>query len=229
MGDDDNANGIRRTMIRLTVLLITCSVLPGAGGGCVSVTPPKTPPKDPVYVYVTDYGIHSSVVLPLTDDGLYVEYAFGDYGYAALNRDSPIDAIGALFFSFGSGFGRQLTRVAPGDEAPTLVYAPNAITRIPAERELVKKALSELSSRYEANTGKIVHNEITQIDWKRDKQHYSALNNCNQLTAEQLRTLGYGVKGFPLFSAFHVPGGEKVKVKAIKDATKSPGGMSGSR
>jgi hypothetical protein len=226
MGD---ANGILRLSPRLFTLILTLGAVMLLSGGCGSVTPPTTPPKDPVHVYLTDYGIHSSVILPLDDDGLYVEYAFGDYGYAALNRDGPLDAIGALFWSFKSGFGRQFTRVAPGDDAPTLVYAPTKLTRLVAERAAVRQVLADLDRRYNANDGDVVHNEVTQIDWKVDRERYGAFNNCNQLTAHQLKMLGYDVRGLPLFSAFHVSGGENVKVKSIKDATKSPGGMSGSR
>jgi hypothetical protein len=197
--------------------------------GCATVTPPKEPPKDPVDVYLNDYGIHSSVILPMDSDGLYVEYAFGDFGYAALNHDSPFDAIGALLFSFKSGFGRQLLRVPPGEKTPTLVYAPNTMTRFTASRSAVDKLVRDLNQRFDGNKGEIVHNDVTQIDWKVDREHYSAINNCNQLTARQLKELGYEVHGLPFFSGFSVKGGEKVKPQAIKNPSKSPGGMSGSR
>jgi hypothetical protein len=199
-----------------------------SGSGCASVTPPKTPPPDPVTVFVTDYGIHSSLVLPVRDDdGLYIEYAFGDFGYAALNRDGPIDAIGALLWSFGSGIGRQYLRVPPGGTVPVLIYAPNRMTRITASRAKVDALLIELEARYNDGIGPIVHNELTKINWRKDRQHYSLFNNCNQLTARQLRGLGYDVRG-AVFMPLQVKG-QTVVPHAVKDGVKSPGGMSGSR
>lgn len=197
--------------------------------GCATVTPPKQPPREPVSVFVTDYGIHSSLILPLDDDGLYVEYAFGDFGYAALNQAGLHDALGALCWSFGSGFGRQYLRVPPGADSPMLVYLPVRMSRIVADRPAVKEVLAMLDARYNANDGPVTFNDITKIEWKRDKQHYSLFNNCNQLTADQFKTLGYQVHGPVFLSGFNVKGAEPVDPHAIKDKSKSPGGMSGSR
>ena len=58
------------------------------------IYPPQQSLKEPVTVYVADYGVHSSLLLP-TGDGRFVEYAFGDWGYAAQNHCLPQDAVGA--------------------------------------------------------------------------------------------------------------------------------------
>lgn len=197
--------------------------------GCANVTPPAQRAADPVDVYLTDYGVHSSLILPVDDDGLYVEYAFGDFGYAALNRDGPFDAVGALLFSCGSGIGRQYLRVPPGEDSPTLIYFPKKMRRLSASRQRVDQVLVEMNHRYDRAEGKPVYNDLTKITWRRDHQHYSLFNNCNQLTARQLRTLGYGVHGPVLSPAFKLSVGELVDPRAVKAPGKNPGGLWGSR
>lgn len=220
-------NGFRQLS---SILLLSISLLVATGsGGCATVSPPKQRPVDPVDVFITDYGVHSSLILPVDNDGLYVEYAFGDFGYAALNNDGLHDAVGALLFSFGSGFGRQYLRVPPGGDTPVLMYFPKRMSRLVASRASVKEVLADMDARYDGNAGSITYNEITRIDWKRDKQHYSLFSSCNHMTAAQLKKLGYQVHGPALFSGFNVRGSQPVDPKAIKDESKDAGGMSGSR
>src|ERR1700722_10035619 len=81
-------------------------------GGCGTVHPP-TNPTDPIPVYLADYGVHSSVILP-TEKGKFVEYVFGDWGFAVENHDWFIpDVPRALFFSTQAGFGRRFLSEAP--------------------------------------------------------------------------------------------------------------------
>src|SRR2546423_386491 len=52
--------------------------LSGCGG---TITPPAQV-RQPVNVYVTDYGRHSTLLLP-TENGGLVEFAFGEWGWLA--------------------------------------------------------------------------------------------------------------------------------------------------
>ena len=219
---------MNRRLVSLLSGLILCITLLLGSGGCASATPPKTPPSDPVSVFVTDYGIHSSLILPLrADDGVYIEYAFGDFGYAALNRDGPLDALGALFCSIGSGIGRQYLRTPINGDVPILIYEPKTMVRIQASQAKVNELLQELEYRFNNAKGPVVHNELTKINWRKDHPHYSAFNNCNQLTARQLKVLGYTVRGWVLFPMDIK--GEPVNPQAWKDPSKDAGGLSGSR
>src|SRR5689334_13559900 len=54
-----------------------------AGGGCGgTITPPRAV-RDPVPVYVADYGRHATLLLPVEDGGLE-EFAFGDWRWLAM-------------------------------------------------------------------------------------------------------------------------------------------------
>ncbi len=77
--------------------LMICSVLAASAAGCATTVVPDGHIPDPVAVYVADYGVHSSVMLPVIDperSNQYVEYCFGDWRYAAENHCEPQDALG---------------------------------------------------------------------------------------------------------------------------------------
>jgi hypothetical protein len=59
-------------------------------GGCTTTIVPPRAPADPVSVYVTDYGRHSSILLP-DPRGHLTEYAFGDWNWFALRQVGSSD------------------------------------------------------------------------------------------------------------------------------------------
>jgi hypothetical protein len=183
-----------------------------AGGGCATTVRPAAQPIDPVAVFLTNYGVHSSLMLP-TPDGRFVEYSFGDYGYAALNRGGPHNALGALFVSGQSGIGRRFLTVVPGEETPRPAWRPKNVQKIYANRFEVYALVKQLDQRFRAGaTGndEPVLNEITDTTFVKDTERYSIANNCNHMTARMLRQLGCEVKGNTAASAFKVVGTQQL-------------------
>ena len=172
-------------------------------GGCAATVIPRQPAVDPVPVYLADYGIHSSLFLP-TSDGKFVEYAFGDWGYAAENKNWPHDAVGALLVSFQSALGRRYHDVKPGTDRPVPDRKPNTMARIECEREAVNRVLARLDERYRAGGKYRVKNPENGIEYVRDRERYSIANNCNHLTARSLQELGCEVRGLVIGSNFTV-------------------------
>jgi hypothetical protein len=185
--------------------------------GCATTVRPEARPVDPVPVFLTDYGVHSSLMLP-TADGNYVEYSFGDYGYAALNHGGPHNALGALLVSGQSAIGRRYLSIRPGDEAPRPAYAPRSFQKFYAERFQVSTMVRELDERFRKgeDNSDPVHNPITDAVFVKDTEHYSIANNCNHMTARLLRELGCSIAGDPGRSAFRVVG--KQELPAALDA-----------
>jgi hypothetical protein len=181
--------------------LLACGLL----GGCATVYPPQQTLKEPVTVYVADYGVHSSLLLP-TGEGQFVEYAFGDWGYAAQNHCLPQDAVGALVLSFQSALGRRYHDLRPGETEPRPKERPWSLSRVNCERADVDALLQRLNARYEAalQNQKPVRNPDNGIDFVKDSEHYSMLNNCNHLTARSLEQLGCRVQGLVVSSKFNV-------------------------
>ena len=188
------------------------SIVFALAGGCAATVHPQPQVLDPVAVYVADYGVHSSLLLP-NGDGRYVEYCFGDWGYSAENHCWPQDALGALLVSQESAFGRRFVQPEPHNDEPKPVHpAPHHIERVFASRQDVSRLLHDLGERYERGAAKIVvHNPENDTDYVKDTEHYSALNNCNHLTARSLRTLGCQVDGLTALSHFRVLGEQSLE------------------
>jgi len=179
------------------IFFVFCAV------GCASVVPEAHPDR-PVAVYVTDYGIHSSLLLPL-DDGRFVEYAFGDWNYSTLNRCWPQDSFVALFLSPQSAFGRRfIDAPRPGSQPTPIDPSPSHVQVVYASRENVDRVEDTLARRWRAGATQVVHNKENDMDYVPDTEHYSLANNCNHLTARCLRDMGCDVHGLVVISKFQV-------------------------
>jgi hypothetical protein len=189
--------------------------------GCATTVRPVARPIDPVPVFLTDYGVHSSLMLP-TPDGRYVEYSFGDYGYAALNHGGPHNALGALFASGQSGIGRRFLSVRPGEDAPRPAYSPKSFQRLYAERFQVYALVKELDQRYRRGKDEPVHNALTDTVFVKDTEHYSIANNCNHMTARMLQQLGCEVRGNTGASAYKLVGAQQLPPRIDVSAYSQP-------
>ena len=197
------------TRIPTILFLLLVGVTAAVGGGCATTVRPEPRPIDPVAVFLTDYGVHSSLMMP-TPEGRYVEYSFGDFGYAALNRGGPHNALGALLVSGQSGIGRRFLTVRPGDDAPRPAYAPSRVQKLYANRFQVYALVRELDQRYRKGADAPVHNPITDSVFVKDHERYSFANNCNHMTGRMLRQLGCEVRGHTATSKFKVVGKQEL-------------------
>jgi len=183
---------------------------------------------DPVQVYVGDYGVHSSLFLP-TADQRFVEYAFGDWGYAVENRNLPQDAIGALTVSRGAGFGRIYHERAGGTNTPDPPRKPFTLHAVTCERSDVLALIDRLDVRFEQlrdRHGPAVINPETGMSWVREDpdKRYSIANNCNHMTAAALQELGCRVTGLVVWSKFRVAEEPSPPIKpAVRTVEKIPG------
>jgi hypothetical protein len=172
--------------------------------GCAwSVMPPSNV-SDPVVVYLTDYGRHTSLIMPVSDKHL-VEYAFGDWNWFAKNENSAFSGMRALLFSQGSTLGRRF--FVHTDDIDELMRLSGAerVVRFGASRDRVKKLTERLDRAYMKRIDTWHFNPLTHLDHVRSDRRYWGLDNCNNVTANWLRELGVHVSGWPLLSKFKVP------------------------
>lgn len=187
-----------------------------AAGGCATTVYPQANPVRPTAVYVADYGIHSSLLLP-NGDGRYVEYAFGDWNFAAMNHCWPNDALGALLISFQSALGRRYITLGPDETVPHPVHPPpHSIQVVYAPYEQVMRVVRELDARYRRSNSVVMHNTDNDMDYVKDSEHYWVANNCNHLTARCLAEMGCDVRGFVMFSQFAVEGQKEEVARAAE-------------
>lgn len=202
------------------VVFLCCFAL--LATGCGTTVYPQPKPVRPEAVYVADYGIHSSLLLP-NGDGRYVEYAFGDWNFAALNHCWPQDALGALLISFQSALGRRYLTLEPGQTAPRPVH-PEAhrVQVIYASKADVERVVKDLDDRYRRGEKLVLHNPDNDMDYVKDSEHYSVANNCNHLTARCLREMGCDVRGMVVLSKFAVAPVQKDVVEIPIQTVRTP-------
>ena len=178
-------------------------VLLTLAAGCAWTVRPPNNVADSVPIYLTDYGRHTSVIMPLSDQHM-VEYAFGDWNWFAKNESSGLSAVRALLFSKGSTLGRRYF-VKTNDVGELMrLSGAERVEKLAASREKVKRLTDRLDRAYTKRIDTWHFNPLTHLDHVRSSRHYWGLDNCNNVTASWLRELGVQTSGWPILSKFKV-------------------------
>jgi hypothetical protein len=187
-----------RTVLLILVVLLT--------GGCSAViVPPPAPAKgDVVPVLVADYGYHSTLVLPRTEGGGLVEYAYGDWTYFGQNQKSVGTALHALLLSDQATLGRRVLYVPPEESELAAATGAKAVVRFEAPREKVAELERALDERYSSRLDSITFSEVHHLYFVKDDERYGVAHNCNHFTAHGLEQLGCRVEGIVMMSGFRV-------------------------
>lgn len=194
----------------VSLLLISLAALSAVGGGCAPRVYPPAAVSKPATIYLCDYGVHSSLLLP-TGERKFVEYVYGDWAYAVENQTDPLHTFGALLVSFNPALGRRFLTTEPGEARPHPPNIPFTIDPIIVEADRVAEVVRSMDERYQRHIDTAVLNDLPtyRFTFVRDDEHYSFLHSCNHLTETNLERMGCVVGGFPIGSNFVVypPGG----------------------
>src|SRR5258706_3035913 len=125
-------------------------------GGCATRVVQPANPVNPVAVYITDYGRHSSILLAM-GDGHLMEYSYGDWEFYALNKYKWYIGASKLFFSDGSGLGRRILAQPGDDEALHKLLGCKRLMLLDIEQRNVSGLLGELYRRYCANIETMIY------------------------------------------------------------------------
>jgi hypothetical protein len=189
-------------MHRSTILLlafICCSAT-----GCTTTVSPPAHPREPVTVYLTDYGRHSSVLLP-TSPGHYTEYAFGDWNFFALGNTHWWVAAQAMVSSPRSTLGRREVAVQhSNDEQLKKLLGCRRLMRFEAERLRAEVLSINLDRTFRVSTTAPMHSTYSDLNHVPDDERYWGCHNCNHVTAAWLRQLGCDVRGPAVLSSFEM-------------------------
>jgi hypothetical protein len=187
-------------------------------GGCTTTIRPPPAPAEPVSIYVTDYGRHSSLLLP-DPRGHLTEYAYGDWDWFALRHTGSGDGVRALLFSEYTTLGRRQLNVDDNDSLDDVVRATRAkkAVRIEVSAARADELLRRLDQFYDQYLDTVTYSPASALWFVRYHGNYSLLHNCNHATARWLRELGCEVKGPAMFSKFAVRPPAKTS-----DATTAP-------
>lgn len=162
--------------------------------GCATTVRPPADPRDPVVVVLVDYGKHSSLILP--SGAGWVEFAYGEWDYFALNEDDLCTGMAALCcFNQGTLGRRNLT--APRVHAEELFEL--RVSRADADA-----LRSRLEERYGRHPETRLHNSLNGLTFVHDDESYICWNNCNHVVARWLEELGCKVGGCGCFADFRI-------------------------
>jgi hypothetical protein len=173
--------------------------------GCTTLVRPPVHPAEREIVYLTDEGIHSSVLMPM-DDGRFIEYASGDWEYAALDKHDFFHTVGALFFSEHGALGRRYLKldISATPMAPEL--RDIKLYPIVVDRAKLKSVEASLASRFEAGTTP-TENPENHFVFVKATEGYGFFHNCNTLTKQTLRELDCQVTSRSTFAMYELVGG----------------------
>lgn len=160
------------------------------------ITPPAEV-KDPVTVFIADYGMHGSLILP-RDDGQFREFAYGEYDWFALNHDQWYNAIPIILYPHKATLGTRMLAGPVTVEALQLQMPVESIFELRVEQAAAQAGLQQLESRYEQNKsirGEI-YNPAIGLNMVEDPKPYSMCNNCNIELAAWLEMIGCRVDGW---------------------------------
>jgi hypothetical protein len=164
---------------------------------------PPADPAHPTTVLVTDYGRHSSLILP---DGPAhcIEYTFGDWYYFALDHESLPIGIWALLDSSGGTLGRRRIACALDDPRVRSMLGAIRVQPIQVSADAVAGLRQKLDAQYARHLDTEVYNPDEHMHFVKSDLPYGLWHNCNQLTAEWLRVLDCKTRGWAVYSHFDV-------------------------
>lgn len=156
---------------------------------CATTVTSPSAVRDPVTVYMVDYGRHSALFLPRAD-GTFVEYAYGEWEWFARNNTGVLRAFPAMLWPTKGTLGRDLQISKPHGH------------RLRVEKVAWAKLLAELDTAFESERDTRIYNDLLNMEFVHYDRDFYACNTCNGVMVTWLRTLGCEVSGPGLFSSW---------------------------
>ncbi len=177
--------------------------------GCTnSITLPRIQSsQSSINIALLDYGRHSSLVLPASDDGGAIEFAYGEWEWYALQRDSMLRILPTLAIPTQGTIGQN--RWDQGDaqwvgETKHELGETEAIYIITVESHLAESLVTQLQDRYNRNAESARISESYGLTFVPDERAYWLFHNCNHEVVDWLRQLGCTIKGNGIYSDFKI-------------------------
>jgi hypothetical protein len=166
---------------------------------CV-VVPPRDP-LDPVTVYLRATGRHAGLLLP-GEDGLTIEYDYGDWGWYALARDEWWRAPATVLWPTPGTLGRREIRAADL-VAMKEASASATLAELRVPRAAVRRLRARLDDQFFAG-GDPHHQTRYGMDFVNHPRGFWMFHNCHDEVASWLEELGCRVGWAPIRVALRI-------------------------
>ena len=191
----------RLTLAAMAALLLIVAVW---AVGCRTVIVPPAEPPDPAVVFVVDYGRHASLLLPDAARLSMIEYAYGDWGWFALDRSTALDIFPTLLWPTQGALGRWRWDIQVTGQSVRRHIACEDVLELTVDSRLVEELRKRLDARFRKHIDTLHHQQLYRLDFVHDDSKYHALYNCNHVLAKWLEELGCDVRGWAMFADFVV-------------------------
>lgn len=196
----------RRLLIASGALAVSIALL--ALWGCTTtIIPPPSErvASDPVRVFLADHGRHSSILLPLDDDGTrMVEYAYGEWRWFALDESGIFHAPRAMLARSTGTLGRRHVGGPFEEDHLSRFLRLESIYTIIVHRDDAARLRRSLEKQYGAHPDTMVYSERYAMHFVQVDEAYTLRNNCNPVTGRWLEELGCELRGPAIFSSWRV-------------------------
>lgn len=176
-------------------------------GGCATVVTPPEAVRDPVSVYVLDYGYHASLAAR-ADDGRVVEYAYGEWGWYAEGRRGWWRAPGVVLWPSQGALGRRIREGVTAPAPAEMAVWSGAETAIPVrvERASARAWLERMGAAWDAGKAErsSLLNESHAMEFVRVPEEYWIFRTCNSAVARWLREMGCETSGVTVTAEFEL-------------------------
>jgi hypothetical protein len=178
--------------------------------GCKTIVTPPDHVRDPVTVAFTDYGRHTSIILPVAKNQ-WAEYAAGDWDFFALGHNQTLVGIKALLGLGKWTIGRRYIDYPPTDPKFVQKLDVQRVVVFRAERSYCDTLRETLDALFNAHRNEMFYSSYSGLYHVTGNESYNLFHDCNRSTAEWLRLLGCRVDGTAITSDFDLakstPGG----------------------
>ncbi len=165
------------------------------------VPPPR--PAEPVRVYLSDYGRHSSLIFP-KDEKHLVEYTYGDWEFYALDKYRWYIGFTKLLFGGDAAMGKRVLPRANSLYELTEVTGARRVMCIEVEKQKLAGLSHELEDAYNSHINTLTYNKTQDTHFVRADERYWLMHTCNVLTGQWLEKLGCRVYGCTVMSNFAI-------------------------
>ncbi len=186
---------LKRTLPVLLILSMPLLV------GCKTTVIPPQHVLDPVTVAFTDYGRHTSIILPVKQNQ-WAEYAAGDWDFFALGHNETLVGIKALLGLGKWTIGRRYIDYPPTDPAFVQKLEIKRVVFFQAERSYCDTLRQTLDTLFNAHRTEMFYSSYSGLYHVTGNESYNLFHDCNHSTAEWLRLLGCRVDGMAITSDF---------------------------
>jgi hypothetical protein len=164
---------------------------------------PPTEVREPVPVFLSEYGRHTRLALP-NDSQLFFEYGFGEWNFYGLEKQGVFSALRAISGGGEGAFSRRKLPFALDEVDFRYAAGGDRAARMWVERSLADNLRHELEGRWRANAASVVIRQLDQVPVSRDPTPYHLFGNSNHAVANWLKRLGCRVHGAPITSNFEI-------------------------